>query len=397
MKLKDIETFVVGTPPPHWGGQFWVFCKITTDNGVSGVGEAYGVPFHPDITAKMIEDVFQRRFEGENPFHIEKIWRRAYSSGYTQRPDVTMMGVVSALEMACWDIIGKETGQPVYNLLGGQVHEKLRSYTYLYPEEGDNADVYRHPDLAAERALKCVEQGFTAVKFDPAGPYSAFDPRQPSLERMDISEQIVARVREAVGDRADILFGTHGQLTTSGAVRLARRLEKYDPLWFEEPTPPEMPTEMGKLAQKTTIPIATGERLCTKYEFAKVLQNGSASILQMALGRVGGLLEGKKIASMAEVYYAQIAPHMYCGPISAMADIHLSTCTPNFLIQESIKKMGDFHAKIVKKPIKWEAGYIIPPTEPGLGIELDEAVVAEHPFEGTLLHLEMSDTPETHS
>ncbi|MBL4908316.1 MAG: mandelate racemase/muconate lactonizing enzyme family protein [Sneathiella sp.] len=397
MKLTDIETFVVGTPPPHWGGQFWVFVKITTDSGVSGLGEAYGVPFHPDITAQMIQDVFERRFLGNNPFHIEKIWRQSYSSGYTQRPDLTMMGVISALEMACWDIIGKETNQPVYNLLGGQVHEKLRSYTYLYPEEGDATDVYLDADLAAERALSCVEQGFTAVKFDPVGPYSAFDPRQPSLERMDISEKIVARVREAVGDRADILFGTHGQFTTSGAIRLARRLEKYDPLWFEEPTPPESETQMARLSRQTTIPIATGERLCTKYEFAKVLQNGSASILQMALGRVGGLLEGKKIAVMAEVYYAQIAPHMYCGPISAMADIHLSTCTPNFLIQESIKTMGDFHGAVLREPIVWEDGYLIPPTKPGLGIELNEEVIAQNPFTGTALHLEMSDNPETHS
>ncbi|MEH6403644.1 MAG: mandelate racemase/muconate lactonizing enzyme family protein [Sneathiella sp.] len=397
MKLTDIETFVVGTPPPHWGGQFWVFVKITTDSGISGIGEAYGVPFHPDITAQMIRDVFERRFLGESPFHIEKIWRRSYSSGYTQRPDLTMMGVISALEMACWDIVGKETNQPVYNLLGGQVHEKLRSYTYLYPEDGDPTDVYLDADLAAERALACVEQGFTAVKFDPAGPYSAFDPRQPSLERMDISEKIVARVREAVGDRADILFGTHGQLTTSGAIRLARRLEKYDPLWFEEPTPPESETQMAQLSRQTTIPIATGERLCTKYEFAKVLQNGSASILQLALGRVGGLLEGKKIASMAEVYYAQIAPHMYCGPVSAMADIQLSTCTPNFLIQESIKTMGDFHSAILKDPIVWDSGYLIPPSKPGLGIELDEDVIAQHPFTGSGLHLEMSDNPETHS
>lgn len=397
MKLTDIETFVVGTPPPHWGGQFWVFVKITTDTGVSGIGEAYAVPFHPDITAQMIQDVFERQFLGENPFHIEKIWRRSYSAGYTQRPDLTMMGVISALEMACWDIMGKETNQPVYNLLGGQVHEKLRSYTYLYPEDGDRADVYLDGDVAAERALSCVAQGFTAVKFDPVGPYSAFDPRQPSLERMDISEKIVARVREAVGDRADILFGTHGQLTTSGAIRLARRLEKYDPLWFEEPTPPESETQMARLSRQTTIPIATGERLCTKYEFAKVLQNGSASILQMALGRVGGLLEGKKIASMAEVYYAQIAPHMYCGPVSAMADMHLSTCTPNFLIQESIKTMGGFHAAVLKEPIEWDNGYLIPPTKPGLGIELNEDVIAQNPFTGSALHLEMSDIPETHS
>ncbi|OUR79698.1 isomerase [Alphaproteobacteria bacterium 46_93_T64] len=397
MKLVDLETFVVGTPPPHWGGQFWVFLKITTDSGISGIGEAYGVPFHPDITAQMIRDVFERRFLGESPFNIEKLWRRTYSSGFTQKPDVTMMGVLSALEMACWDIVGKETNQPVYNLLGGRVHEKLRTYTYLYPEEGDTSDVYLDPDLAAEKALACVKQGFTAVKFDPVGPYSAFDPRQPSLERMDISEKIVARVREAVGSKADILFGTHGQLTTSGAIRLARRLEKYEPLWFEEPTPPDVETEMAKLARQTSIPIATGERLCTKYEFARVLQNGSASILQMALGRVGGLLEGKKIASMAEVYYAQIAPHMYCGPVSAMADIQLSTCTPNFLIQESIKTMGDFHAAVLKEPIQWEDGHIIPPTKPGLGIELDEEVLALHPFNGKQLHLEMSDIPETMS
>jgi 2-dehydro-3-deoxyphosphogalactonate aldolase len=394
MKLTDIETFVVGTPPPHWGGQFWVFCKLTTDSGVVGFGEAYAVPFDPKITAQMIEDVFARFFEGQSPFQIEKHWRRVYSAGYTQRADVSLMGVLSALEMACWDIVGKETGQPIYNLLGGQVHERLRAYTYLYPEEGDRADVYADADMAAERAIEVMKQGFTAVKFDPAGPYSSFDPRQPSLERLDLCEKMVKRVREAVGTNCDILFGTHGQFTTSGALRMAKRLEKYDPLWFEEPTPPDSEHEMAKLAAKTSIPIATGERLTTKYEFARVLRGGAASIIQMALGRVGGLLEGKKIAGMCEVYYAQIAPHMYCGPISAMADIQLSTCTPNFLIQESIKTMGDFHAEIVKSPIRVEEGYIIPPTEPGLGIELDEEVARANPYTGDRLHLEMSQEPE---
>lgn len=393
MKITDLETFVVGTPPPHWGGQFWVFLKLTTDTGIEGIGEAYAVPFHPDVTAKMMEDVFERRVRGTSPFHIERLWRRVYSSGYTQRPDSSMMAVLSAFEMACWDIVGKETNQPVYELLGGKVREKLRTYTYLYPKEGDPVDVYVDPDMAAERAAENVALGFTGVKFDPVGPYSAFDPRQPSLERMDISEKLVKRVREAVGDEADLLFGTHGQLTTSGAIRLARRLEKYDPLWFEEPTPPENANEMGRLSKQTTIPIATGERLCTKYEFHRVLESGAASILQMALGRVGGLLEGKKIASMAEVYYAQIAPHMYCGPVSAMADIQLSFCTPNFLIQESINTMGDFHGEILKEPINWQDGYILPPTKPGLGIELNEEVARAHPFTGDALHLEMVDDP----
>ena len=180
--------------------------------------------------------------------------------------------------------------------------------------------------------------GFTALKFDPAGPYSTFDPRQPSLERLELSEAFCQRIREAVGTRCDLLFGTHGQFTVSGAKRLAQRLEPYAPLWFEEPTPPEMPEEMAKVAAATSIPIATGERLTTKYEFARVLACGAASILQMNLGRVGGLLEAKKIAGMAEAHYAQIAPHLYCGPVVGAANIQISTCSPNFLILESIER-----------------------------------------------------------
>lgn len=251
-----------------------------------------------------------------------------YSSGYTQRPDTSLIGILSGIEMACWDIVGKELGKPVYELLGGQVHERLRSYTYLYPKEGDQADVYRDPELAAARALEYVDAGFTAVKFDPVGPYTAFDPRQLSLDALDHTERFVRTLREAVGSKCDLLFGTHGQMTPAGAIRLARRLEPFDPLWLEEPTPPEMPEEMAKVAARTTIPIATGERLATKYEFARVLQAGAASILQMALGRVGGILEAKKIAGMAEAHYAQIAPHLYCGPIEGAANIQISACSP---------------------------------------------------------------------
>ena len=201
-------------------------------------------------------------------------------------------------------------------------------------------------------------------------------------------------MREAVGTRADLLFGTHGQFTPSGAIRLARRLEPYDPLWFEEPVPPEMPEEMAKVARATTIPIATGERLTTKYEFARVLASGAASILQMNLGRVGGLLEAKKIAGMAEAHYAQIAPHLYCGPVVGAANIQLAACIPNFLILESIERWGGFHAQLLKVPIRWEEGYVIPPTAPGLGIELDEAVALAHPYAADgPLHLEMADHP----
>jgi len=391
MKIADVRTFVVGNPPPGFGGHYFVFLKLITDSGIEGVGEVYSVPFHPHTVERMIQDVCERKVIGTSPFNIEKLWRNIYSSGYTQRPDTSILGILSGIEMACWDIIGKEVNKPVYDLLGGQVHEKLRSYTYIYPEEADSTDVYIDADAAAERALQYVKQGFTAVKFDPTGPYTAFDGRQLSLDMLEHAEHFIKTLREAVGSKCDLLFGTHGQMTPAGAIRLAKRLEPYDPLWFEEPTPPETPEEMARLARQTSIPVATGERLTTKYEFARVLRNQAASILQMALGRVGGLLEAKKIAGMAETCYAQIAPHLYCGPIEGAANIQISTCTPNFLILESIQTWGGFHSKILKEPIQWQDGYVIPPDKPGLGVELDEEVAAQHPYTGTALHLEMHE------
>ena len=351
------------------------------------------IAFHPHVVEKMIKDVVERCVIGQEPYNIERIWRSVYSSGFTQHPDLSMMGILSGIEMACWDIVGKDVNKPVYKLLGGQVHEKLRSYTYIYPKPGDKTDVYADPILAAERAAEYLAMGFTALKFDPAGPYSAYDGRQLSLTELDRSETFVRMLREAVGIKADLLFGTHGQMTAAGALRLARRLEPYDPLWFEEPMPPDNPREMAKVARGTTIPIATGERLATKYDFVRLLEEGAASILQMNLGRVGGILEAKKIASMAEAYHVQIAPHLYCGPVVGAANIQLATCSPNFLIQESILDWKGFHSEILKKPIQWQDGYIIPPTEPGLGVELNEEVALKHPYTGTALHLDMTHHP----
>jgi 2-dehydro-3-deoxyphosphogalactonate aldolase len=341
----------------------------------------------------MIEDVADRVVVGHDPFKIESLWRKIYSSGYTQRPDTAIAGVLSGIEMACWDIVGKAVNKPVYELLGGQIHQRLRTYTYIYPEESDKTDVYLDPQLAAERAAAYVAQGFNAVKFDPVGSYSAFDPRQLSLEALERAERFVKTIREAVGGQCDLLFGTHGQMTPAAAIRLAQRLEPFDPLWLEEPVPPENVAAMAQVARAIRIPVATGERLTTKYEFARVLQHQAAAILQMNLGRVGGLLEAKKIAGMAEAHYAQIAPHLYCGPIVGAANIQLSTCSPNFLILESIQTWGGFQAELLKNPIQWEDGYVIPPTAPGLGVELDEAVAGRHPYQDQALHLEMADDP----
>ncbi|WP_321885548.1 mandelate racemase/muconate lactonizing enzyme family protein [Paraburkholderia bannensis] len=394
MKVVALQTHVVAVPPPHLGGMYWIFVTLETDCGIQGVGEIYAATFHPDVMVPAIEDAFSRYLLDRDPHHVERLWREAYSSGFTQRPDLTMMGIVSGLEMACWDIIGKAANKPVYELLGGMVNERLRSYTYLYPKNASGEYDYDDPDLAAECAAQMVKMGFSAVKFDPAGPYTAYSGHQLSLEVLDRCETFCRKVREAVGNQADILFGTHGQMVPSSAIRLAKRLEKYDPLWFEEPVPPGQPDAMAEVAKHTSIPISAGERLTTKYEFHKLLEAGAASIIQLNVARVGGLLEAKKVATLAEVYYAQIAPHLYNGPVGAAASIQLAACTPNFLIQESIGTWGGFHAEVLKQPIQWEDGYIIPSKAPGLGVELNMDVVRAHtPYTGKRLHLQMASQP----
>ncbi|MXZ81371.1 MAG: mandelate racemase/muconate lactonizing enzyme family protein [Gammaproteobacteria bacterium] len=398
MKLTDIETWVT-VPPTGIGGSFWVIVRITTDNGIVGIGECYGIPVSGDVACRMVEDTFARYLEGESPFNMETLFRKVYSAGFTQRPDISIMGVFSGMEIAIWDILGKALDQPVYNLLGGRFHDRLRTYTYLYPKKTDghgnpadaDNDVYHDGDAAARRALDYVEMGFTAIKQDPAGPYSFQGGRELSLHELDRCEYNVKRIREAVGNRADILFGTHGQMTTSSAIRLARRLEPYDPLWIEEPCPPDQMDAIGRVARATSIPIATGERLTTKQEFHRCLDSGVA-ILQPDIGRSGGVWETKKIAMLCELYNAQIAPHIYCGPIAHAAAVHVAFSCPAFLILETIQT--DFHDRILKNPLLWEEGYMLPPEGPGLGIELDLDTVLAHPYiSGGRLHLEMCQTP----
>jgi len=394
MKIVSMESHVVAVPAPYVGGMYWIFVTLKTDDGIEGVGEVYAATFHPNVMVPAIADVFERCLLDHDPHQVERLFRECYSSGFTQRPDLSMMGICSGLEMACWDIIGKAANQPVYQLIGGKIHERLRSYTYLYPKNSQGQYDYDDPDLAAECAAQYMKQGFTALKFDPAGPYSVYSGHHLSLEIMDRCEIFCGKIRAAVGNQCDLLFGTHGQMTPASAVRLARRLEKFDPLWFEEPVPPGQADAMAEVAKKTSIPISAGERLTTKYEFLELLQKGAASILQMNLGRVGGILEAKKIAGMAEGFYAQIAPHLYNGPVGAAASIQLATATPNFLLQESIMTWDGFHAEILQQPIRWEEGFIIPPTEPGLGVELNMDVVRSHsPYRGERLHLFMDPEP----
>tara|TARA_B110000091_G_C13812440_1_gene475889 strand:- start:117 stop:1346 length:1230 start_codon:yes stop_codon:yes gene_type:complete len=392
MKLQDLEIFIVGNPPPGWGGRYFIFVKLTTNTGITGYGEVYSASIGPHAMKSVIEDVFERHMMGENPENIEMMFRRAYSSGFTQRPDLTVIGAFSGLEIACWDILGKSHDRPIYALLGGKMNDRIRSYTYLYPmEHHDNSAFWTSPEMQAESAAEMVKIGFTAIKFDPAGPYTSRGGHMPAMTDIDLSVRMCAAIRDAVGTKADLLFGTHGQFTTAGAIRLGVALEPYNPLWYEEPVPPDNINSMAKVASAVRIPIATGERLTTKAEFSAVLRDGAATILQPALGRSGGILETKKIAAIAEVHNAQIAPHLYAGSVEWAANIQLAVNIPNILMAETILTGCGFAGDLINNSIVWEDGFILAPSEPGLGIEFNEELARSNPYKENRLHLEMQD------
>ena len=394
MKLKKLKVFIVGNQKPYWGGQYFIFVKLTSDNGIIGYGEVYAGSVSPKVMEYVIEDVFERHMKNEAPENIELMFRRVYSSGFSQRPDPTVIGAFSGLEMACLDILGKSIDKPIYSILGGCMQNKIRSYTYLYPLEHHNKEKFwSSPDMAVESAKKMLDLGFTALKFDPAGPYTIRGGHQPSMLDISLCIEFCNALRKEVGNKADLLFGTHGQFTTSGAIRLGKALEKYNLLWFEEPIPPDNIDEFKKVSEAIDIPIATGERHTTKSEFASLLKNGGVSILQPALGRSGGILETKKISAIAEVFNAQIAPHLYAGPVEWAANVQLASNIPNLLIAETILTGGEFHLKLIKNSIKWENGFILSPKTPGLGIDFNEQLASDNKYNGDKLHLEMQEEP----
>ena len=392
VKLQDLDVIVTAPPAPGFGGRYWILVKLTTDTGITGWGECYAAAVGPDAMKAVIEDVFARHMQGETPENIELMFRRVYSSGFTQRPDPTVIGAFSGMEIACWDILGKDRDRPVYALLGGKMNDRVRAYTYLYPQDGHKMpEFWYSPEQAGEAAAAMLAKGYTAMKFDPAGPYTIRGGHMPAMSDISLSVKFCAAIRDAVGDKADLLFGTHGQFNTAGAIRLGQALEPYAPLWYEEPCPPDMIEDMARIARTVRIPVACGERLCTKAEFGAVLRASAAEILQPALGRAGGIWEMKKVAAIAEVYNAQMAPHLYAGPVEWAANVHFATSIPNILMAESIET--PFHDALIKSTIKVEEGFITSPDTPGLGIEVDEALARAHPYTGKDLHLAMQEAP----
>ena len=378
MKIVKVEPILVKNPIPDLGGGTnWLFVKLTTDEGIVGWGECNATFGRERTLIQMIKDFAEWYVIGADPHNIEMLWQTLYSGGghYMRHPGMISTQALSGIEIACWDIKGKALKTPVYNLLGGKINDKLRTYTYLHAAFKDIGHILDAGKLKriAEASASLANEGFTGIKFDPCEPSSPA-PRNLSLQELRNAENFVRVVREAVGDKADILIGTHGQLTPQSALRFAHRVEQYDPMWFEEPVPLENIDEMAWVADHTTIPIATGERLISIYEFTPLIERHAAKIIQVHVG-INGLLEGRKIAALAEAHYSPIAPWMFCGPIAAAAAVQLDACSPNFLIQEMLGKCKNGDSLLVKEYFEWKDGYITVPDRPGLGIEMDEDAI----------------------
>lgn len=385
MKLTSVKSYVIKTDPPNLGGLLWYFLKLETDEGIDGWGETavlftlYGLEASYET---MVEDIFNFYLKDKDPLDREALNHILYSGLSAQHPDYVIGGLISAFDIALWDICGKYYDTPVYNLLGGRCRDRIRTYTYLYNfKEGGSLveatkDWASNPAKLAEIAAGLVDEGFTGIKFDPLRQARLRQlpvaPWEITLAEYDHAEKAIGAIREAVGSRADICIGTHGQITPAVSRRLAKRVEKYDPLWLEEPCPPENYQEMARIAAGTSIPIATGERLVGIHDFQKLFEAGACAVAQPDPGSCGGITACKKIASLAEAHYVLMAPHVWGGPVITAAAVQIDTAIPNFLIQESIYKSRHFFDEIVKEPFEWEEGSIIPSSRPGIGIELDE-------------------------
>jgi galactonate dehydratase len=363
MKITNLETFVAGA---SWRNL--MFIRLDTDEGISGCAEATA---HNKTAATLayFQEAAQRYGIGSDPFDIEDLFARMFRLDYSYGGSVQCT-VISAVEIACWDIIGKFLGQPVWRLLGGKCRERVPAYANGW------YTVDRDPALFAAQARDVVNKGYRAIKFDPFGA-GGLELSRP--EKM-LAISLVEAVRDAVGPDVEIFIEAHGRMSPSTSVAMAHALERFDPAWYEEPVPPEDIEALLFVKNHIGIPVATGERRHTRYEFQPLIERRAADILQPDVIHAGGLLETKKVAAMAEPCYMTVAPHNSAGPGCTAASVHLAVCTPNFKIQETFDDYSELWVKqIVRGAPEAVNGCFELPSRPGLGIELDEEVLREHP------------------
>lgn len=366
MKISKVTPMVMGTP---W--RELLFVKVETDEGLYGVGEARPLQ-RTDTLLGYLEETVPRFILGSDPFEIEKLVHRMTREDYGRAGEVVMTGL-ALIEIACWDIMGKALGQPVYRLLGGAVRDKIKAYANGWYR------VERTPEEFHQAAKEVVEKGYRGLKFDPfgAGFYE--------LDRAEKNHVIslVEAVYDAVGPEVDILIEMHGRFNPVTAVEMAKELSRFKPAWIEEPVPPENMKALRDVRDAVLpmgIPVATGERIHTPHDYRELFEQRAADVIQVDITHFGGLLNAKKLAGTAETYYMLMAPHNVGGPVSTAASLHFAASTDNFKIQEFFNDFADRHVMEAAPGVPPVVdGYFALPEGPGLGVELNEDMIAAHP------------------
>lgn len=363
MKIVRFETFLANA-----GLRNYLFIRLTTDTGLSGVGEST-LEWQEKTVQTLCHEWVEGRVLGQDPFDIETVIggmiRDQYQGG------ATIMTAISGVEIALWDIIGKACGQPVYRLLGGRVHHRLPGYANGWYGGA------RAPQEFAERARDACQRGYRALKFDPFGVAW----KELSIDETEAAVERVAAVRDVVGTGVSIMVEFHGRLSAGCAVQIIRRLERYQPAWCEEPVAPECLDLLHLVKQQVNVPIAAGERLYTLADFNRLCSLRAADIVQMDIAHCGGLWTAKKIAALAAVQDLQVSPHCSVGPVALAACLHFDCSTPNFMIQEAFSEFDvPWRNSFVRgwNPIR--NGEFVLTDQPGLGIEIDEQAIADHPY-----------------
>jgi galactonate dehydratase len=364
VKITDVTTCLVGNP---WKN--WLFVRVDTDEGIHGTGEGSLNAFSATVEAAIQE--LREAYIGLDPSQIELLLQRMVRDVYTDGGQIHM-SAVSAIEVACWDILGKAAGRPIHELLGGRVRERIRVYANgWYRTE-------RMPEAFAERARAVVERGYTALKFDPFG--AAY--RMMDRPQEDLSIAIVAAVRQAVGPEVDLMIEAHGRFSVPTALRVAERLAEFRPAWLEEPVHHQQMGAIVEVARRSPVPIATGESYTSLGQFADLLAHDVVHIIQPEPLNLGGIWRTRHAAAMADAHYAVVAPHNAQGPVCGAISRQLAACIPNFYVQESFDEFNaDWTKEIVDQPVLPTDGYLDIPTAPGLGIELDWERLAGHPYQ----------------
>jgi galactonate dehydratase len=360
MRITSVEPLVVDVESRNW-----LFVVVETDEGVSGVGEG-SLPGHPRAVAAAVEE-YGEYVVGEDPARIQHLWQLMYRQPFFRSGAVTL-SAMSAIEQALWDIKGKVAGLPVYELLGGRCHDRIK----LYANGPGGATLGELGDSA--RAL--VERGFKAMKTSTGSPVLP-------VQGDGIFRRAAAHaeaLREAVGEDVEVAWDAHGRFTPAMSIKLARALEPYNVWFLEEPALPENAKGLAQVAQATSIPVATGERLFTKWAFREVLELGAAALLQPDLSHCGGVLEARAIAAMADVYYCGFAPHNPLGPVNTIVSAHVAMASPNFVALEICLYAPDWTRGLLTEPLDFVDGYLELSDKPGWGVQLDVELCRGHPY-----------------